>query len=186
MDRPGAGQRHLGRLRGSGRAEQRGLRGCWCTAFHERPDEAGPNREHKRRRVREGAAHAALAFDGDGVAQGWAKLGDPDELAAFKHRRAHAKQGVPAGPDWRIGCVFVDSRHRGQGVARAAVGGAVDLIAAAGGGVVEVVSEVTEGREALARFLFTGTAELFADLGLTRDRQVGKHAWVLSRTVAPA
>jgi hypothetical protein len=59
-------------------------------------------------------------------------------------------------------------------------------IAAAGGGRVEAISEVTAGREAQARFLFTATVELFEQHGFTRERQVGKHAWVVSRQIDPA
>lgn len=68
-------------------------------------------------------------------------------------------------------------------MARAAIGGALDQIATAGGGVVEAIAETTDGREAQGRFLFSGTAELFEEYGFDRTRQVGKHAWVLSRHV---
>ena len=82
--------------------------------------------------------------------------------------------------------MFVDRKHRGQGVARAALEGALHQIAQAGGGLVEAISEVTTGREAPGRFLFTATVELFEELGFTRVRQVGKHAWIVSRTLEPA
>ena len=157
--------------------------GCWCIGFHPREDDQPGNREAKHRRVLGDRAHAALVIDDEGRAQGWAQYGRPDELAAIKHRRAYEKS-LPEPPDWRITCVFVDRRHRHQGVARAALVGALDLVARAGGGRVEAISEVTAGREAQARFLFSGTVELFEDLGFARDRQVGRHAWVVSRTVA--
>jgi len=86
---------------------------------------------------------------------------------------------------WRITCIFVDKGHRGRGVARAALEGALDQIAEQGGGLVEAISEVTAGREAQGRFLFSATVELFEDLGFTRGRQVGKHAWIVSRRVKP-
>jgi hypothetical protein len=50
---------------------------------------------------------------------------------------------------------------------------------------VEAISEVTAGREAPGRFLFSATVELFERYGFTRDRQVGKHAWVVSKVVDP-
>ncbi|HEX4061696.1 MAG TPA: hypothetical protein VHY58_11830 [Streptosporangiaceae bacterium] len=78
-----------------------------------------------------------------------------------------------------------DKRHRGQGVARAGLEGALALIAAAGGGLVEAISETTAGRTAQDRFLFSATVELFEDCGFARGRQVGKHAWTVSREVAP-
>jgi GNAT superfamily N-acetyltransferase len=94
-------------------------------------------------------------------------------------------QGGP-GPDWRITCFYVDSKHRGQGIARAALDGALDQIAHAGGGLIEAISQVTAGREAPGRFLFSATVELFEQSGFTRVRQVGKHAWIMTRVLAPA
>jgi GNAT superfamily N-acetyltransferase len=157
--------------------------GCWCIGYHPQKPDGLSNREAKQQRVVVDAAHAALVLDEQGRAQGWAQYGRPDELSGFKHRRAYDKD-PPARPDWRIACVFVDKGHRGQGVARAAVTGALDQVARAGGGRVEAISEVTEGREAHARFLFSGTVELFEDLGFARVRQVGKHAWIVTRTIA--
>ena len=92
----------------------------------------------------------------------------------------------PPRARWRIACIFVDKRHRGQGVARAALEGALAQIASAGGGLVEAISEVTTGREAQDRFLFSATVELFEQYGFTRGRQVGKHAWIVSREIAAA
>jgi GNAT superfamily N-acetyltransferase len=157
--------------------------GCWCIGYHPESGQRGiSHRAVKEDRVRTGRAHAALVLDEDGLAQGWAQYGDPEELPGIKHRREYDKDAPPR-PDWRITCVFVDKRHRGQGVARAAVEGALEQIADFGGGLVEAISEVTEGREAHGRFLFSGTVELFEQYGFHRVRQVGKHAWIVSRTV---
>jgi hypothetical protein len=76
----------------------------------------------------------------------------------------------------------VDKKHRGQGIARAGLAGALDQIGRAGGGSVEAISEVTAGRAAVGRFLFSATVELFEQYGFSRVRQVGKHAWIV-RTV---
>jgi hypothetical protein len=54
--------------------------GCWCMGFHE--DSAHPSvpkRERKLARVRAGAAHAALVFDGDDCV-GWCQFGAPNEV----------------------------------------------------------------------------------------------------------
>jgi GNAT superfamily N-acetyltransferase len=161
--------------------------GCWCMAYHPEVSrtDAASNRVAKQRRVAEGRAHAALVLDEDGAAQGWCQYGSPAELPGIKHRRAY-DQAAPTPPDWRITCFFVDKRHRGQGVARAALAGALDQIAEHGGGLVEAISEVTVGRAAQGRFLFSATVELFEQHGFTRVRQVGKHAWIVSAVVAPA
>ena len=55
-----------------------------------------------------------------------------------------------------------------------------------GGGLVEAISEVTSGRNAQDRFLFSATVELFEQYGFTRGRQVGKHAWIMSREIVAA
>jgi GNAT superfamily N-acetyltransferase len=157
--------------------------GCWCIGFHPERNERGiDHRAAKEARVRSGTAHAALVLDGDGVAQGWCQYGSPEELPSIKHKRVYL-QDPPSVPDWRITCFWVDTRHRGQGVARAALGGALEQIATLGGGLVEAIPEVTAGREAHGRFLYSATVELFEDFGFERVRQVGKHAWIVSRTV---
>lgn len=157
--------------------------GCWCIGYHpERGQKGISHRAAKEDRVRAGRAHAALVLDEDGTAQGWCQYGSPEELPGIKHRRAYDSDAPPR-PDWRITCFYVDTKHRGQGVARAALGGALDLIAHAGGGLVEAISEVTAGRQAPGRFLFSATIELFEEFGFTRVRQVGKHAWIVGRVV---
>ena len=45
---------------------------------------------------------------------------------------------------------------------------------------------MTAGREAQGRFLFSATVELFEQNGFTRVRQVGKHAWIVSKVIRPA
>jgi GNAT superfamily N-acetyltransferase len=160
--------------------------GCWCIGYHPECGRRGiDHRAVKETRVRRGQAHAALVLDEDGVAQAWCQYGDPEELPNIKHRREYDKDAPPR-PDWRITCFYVDKRHRGMGIARAALEGALTHIATAGGGLVEAISEVTDGREAPGRFLFSATVELFEQFEFTRGRQVGKHAWIVSRTIDPA
>ena len=159
--------------------------GCWCIPHHpEYQRRVSDPRTLKQQLVMEGRAHAALVFDDAGLAQGWCQYGRRDELL-LKHSREYEKEPPPEA-SWRIACIFVDKRHRRQGVARVALGGALTEIATAGGGVVEAISEVASDRVAQDRFLFSATVELFEDFGFTRIRQVGKHAWIVSKTVAAA
>jgi GNAT superfamily N-acetyltransferase len=100
--------------------------GCWCIGYH---PECGQreisHRAVKEDRVRTGRAHAALVLDENGDAQGWCQYGSPEELPGIKHRREYEKDAPPR-PDWRITCFYVDKKHRGQGIARAALEGALD------------------------------------------------------------
>lgn len=157
--------------------------GCWCIGYH--PECRQPGVDHrlaKQDRVNTDRAHAALVLDEHGAAQGWCQYGDVEELPRIKHRREYDKDPPPV-PDWRITCIYVDRRHRGEGIARTALAGALDLISRAGGGLVEAIPETTAGRDAPARFLFSATVELFEDFGFSRGRQVGKHAWIVSKVV---
>ena len=159
--------------------------GCWCIGFHPEREQKGiSHRAVKEDRVRTGRAHAALVLDENGTAQGWCQYGSPEELPSIKHKREYDKD-VPPHPHWRITCFYVDTKHRGQGIARAALEGALDQIAQAGGGLVEAIPEVTTGRAAQGRFLYSATVELFEQCGFTRVRQVGKHAWIVNRAVGP-
>jgi GNAT superfamily N-acetyltransferase len=160
--------------------------GCWCMGFH---PEGGVgkhttpalNRERKLERVRAGAAHAALVFEGDDCV-GWCQFGAPGELPRIKSRAAYEK-GQSTPPDWRIACHFVGKGHRRQGVATAALKGALDLIARLGGGTVEGYPE--QAGAVPAGFLFNGALSTYEQLGFTRDRKIGKHRWVVTKVVRP-
>jgi hypothetical protein len=158
--------------------------GCWCIGFHTR-DFGSPdrNRALKEQMVRDGKTHAALVYDG-AVCVGWAQYGSPAELPAIKNRKAYEAQ-LDRLPEWRITCLFAANSHRRQGVADAAVAGALDLIAIAGGGTVEAFPEDTEGRKVSGSFLWNGTMPIYARLGFERVRQIGKFKWLVRRTIAP-
>jgi GNAT superfamily N-acetyltransferase len=158
--------------------------GCWCMGFHadgvgNTPPEV--NRERKLARVRAGTTHAALVFDGDDCL-GWCQFGSPEELPRIKSRAAYEK-GLTTPPDWRIACNFVGKGHRRKGVATAALAGALELIAGLGGGAVEGYPEAAGSVP--AGFLFNGALSTYEQLGFVRDRQIGKHRWVVTKTVAP-
>ena len=156
--------------------------GCWCMGFH--PDDSRDpalNRERKLARVREGRAHAALVFAGDDCL-GWCQFGAPAEVPKIKNRAAYEKS-LSKLPDWRIACNFVGKGNRRKGVANAALEGALDLIAGFGGGKVEGYPESADSVP--AGFLFHGALSTYEKLGFVRDRQIGKHRWVVAKDVEP-
>jgi hypothetical protein len=160
--------------------------GCWCMGFHAegvgRDTTAKLNRDRKLARVRAGTTHSALVFDGDDCL-GWCQFGAPEELPKIKNRPAYEK-GLTSPPDWRIACCYVGKGHRRAGVSAAALAGALDLIAGLGGGTVEGYPEPAESVS--AGFLFNGALSTFEQLGFVRERQIGKHRWVVTKQVAPA
>ena len=141
-------------------------------------------RDWKERLVREGKAHAALVFDGD-VAAGWCQYGSPEELPRIYHRKEYEATRTEEPPDYRLTCIFVDRDYRRKGVAGVALRGAVDLIAKAGGGVVEGYPRDTQGKTISAKFLYSATRSLFEEAGFDYDRPKGKFNCVMRRSVSP-
>ena len=114
--------------------------------------------------MREGRAHAALVFDGDNVAA-WCQYGSPVELPDIYHRKEY-EANLQSLPDYRITCFFVGRGHRRKGIAGVALRGALDLIAQAGGGVVEAYPQDTPGKKTSASFLYNGTRTIAAPAGV--------------------
>jgi GNAT superfamily N-acetyltransferase len=162
--------------------------GCWCTWFHLYPEPPERrtlgNREFKRRLVEEDRTHAAVVFDGD-EAVAWAQYGPVAELANIHHRKEWEK-GVVQPPDFRITCLFVDRRYRRQGMAAVAVRGALALIAAAGGGLVESYPhDLPPGKKTSASFLYNATRSMYEQLGFRYQRPKGKGNCVMTTVVSP-
>lgn len=160
--------------------------GCWCTWFHtvysEKTFDAADNRALKQRLVNEGRAHAALVFDGD-EAVAWAEYGSPDELPNIYHRKEYEAE-LDRLPDYRITCLFVDKKYRRKGLTLVALRGALDLIAEAGGGVVEGYPHDTGGKK--VSVLYNSTRTVFEQAGFSYLRPKGKSNCVMRATVAAA
>jgi GNAT superfamily N-acetyltransferase len=163
-----------------------GFGGCWCTWFHSRVGrpEGEMGRPWKERLVREGNAHAALVFDRD-AAVAWCQYGSPEELPRINHLKQYEATRTEELPDYRVTCIFVDRDYRRTGVAGVALRGALDLIAQAGGGVVEGYPHDTQGEKMSAKFLYSGTRSLFEEVGFSYDRPKGKKNCVMRTRVAP-
>ena len=163
--------------------------GCWCTKFHPDCAEKGRSAEGyralKRRLVAEGVAHAALVYDGE-RAVAWAQYGPPDELPDIHHRKEYLATAERL-PDYRVTCIQVERGLRGQGLAAIALRGALELIARAGGGLVEGYPHDTGGvRKKNSSFLYNGTRTMYEREGFTYDRPKGQVNCVMVREVAPS
>ncbi|MDO8359736.1 MAG: hypothetical protein Q7T08_06815 [Devosia sp.] len=115
-----------------------------------------------------------------------AQFGSPAELPEIKNKKTYTATQTAAPPPWRITCFFVDRHHRKQGVAAAALRGALEQIALLGGGVVEAYPENTSGKRVSPTFLHAGTLAMFEQAGFEKDRQIGKNKWVVGKRVRAA
>ena len=132
---------------------------CWCTWFHPRRKDVG--------------------LDAD------VEAGRPYKEFLVREGRSHA--ALVFDGDVAIGwCrIFVDRNHRHEGVAAVAVQGALDLIAQAGGGVVEAYPQDTAGKKISASFLYSATRSTFEKAGFGYERPKGKNHCVMRTTVPP-
>ncbi|WP_456844517.1 GNAT family N-acetyltransferase [Cellulomonas sp. P5_C6] len=160
---------------------------CWCVHFHpdcaEKNQSAEGNRALKQRLVADGIAHAALVYDGD-LAVAWTEYGTPEELPHIQHRKEYLATAERL-PDFRVTCIQVERGRRGRGLASVALRGAVELIAQAGGGLVEGYPHDTGGvRKKNSSFLYNGTRTMYERAGFTYDRPKGLGNCVMVREVA--
>jgi ribosomal protein S18 acetylase RimI-like enzyme len=153
--------------------------GCWCVSFHESNRLAPSRRAYKESLVRANHSHAALVYDGADIV-GWSQFGPPGELPA---RMGRFRKLRVAPPDWRITCFFVDRDRRRQGVAEAALAGALRLIASKGGGSVDGYPIATREKPYSSSFLWGGTESMFADAGFRPLGALGTSKLVMRKMV---
>ena len=92
----------------------------------------------------------------------WSSTATPRSAAASMsrprkpniHHRKQFLEEVDLLPYYRLTCIFVDRDHRRQGVTEVAIRGALDLIAAAGGGVVEGYPHEKPTKKVSSSFLY--------------------------------
>jgi GNAT superfamily N-acetyltransferase len=161
--------------------------GCWCIWFHpecaERGQTAEGNRALKKRLVEAGQAHAALVMLGD-EAIAWAEYGTPAELPTIHHSKQYLAE-ADVIPDYRVTCIFVDKRYRREGYAKVALAGALDLIAAQGGGLVEGYPHEIGEKKMNNSFVYNGTRTMYEEAGFGFVRPKGMKNTVMRRTVEP-
>jgi GNAT superfamily N-acetyltransferase len=140
--------------------------GCWCTWFHMTPTDrkqwSGKHHEYKEKLVRTNRSHAALVYDGADVV-GWCQFGPLVELPG--RMRGYGDINIDL-PRWRTTCFFVDRDHRREGVARAALEGALRFIAEKGGGTIDGYPiALPKGKKYSSSFIWGGTESMYRDLG---------------------
>jgi len=149
---------------------------CWCMWWRMRSsdfDRAAPRskRGGLRRLVGRGRSPGLLAYV-DGEPIGWVSVAPREEYGRLE--RSPMLKRVDDQPVWSIVCFYVDRAHRGSGVARALVGGAVEHASRKGARVVEAYP-VDPGRRAYdAAEAYTGVVSLFAAAGFREVARRGK------------
>jgi ribosomal protein S18 acetylase RimI-like enzyme len=166
---------------------------CWCMYYHRpkplsrdlsREQRIAKSRKEKKALVRNDRSHAALVYDGKSLA-GWCQYGLKQELPRIDAGRNYKKLD-PLPPDrklWRITCFYVDKNYREQGVARAALKGALDSIKRQGGGIVEAYPVVSKKMAANTEWLWFGTPRMFLEEKFKHVAPLGTSLSLMRRTI---
>jgi GNAT superfamily N-acetyltransferase len=157
---------------------------CWCMWWRMRSaefDRATPRskRDALRRLVTDGRAPGLLAYR-DGEPVGWVSVAPRQEYGRLE--RSPTLKRVDDTPVWSIVCFYVDRRHRGDGVARALLRGAVDHATRGGATAVEAYPVDPARRTYASAEAYTGVVPLFEKAGFREVARRGSRP-ILRRTV---
>lgn len=127
-------------------------RGCWCM-FYRLSGARGPlpsgvtqaeaNRADLKKLTGSGTPPGLIGYHGK-VPVGWVSLGPREDYAKLK--RSPVMKPVDDKPVWSIICFVVPSEHRGQGVARALLEGAIAYAKKQGAALLEAYPVDKPGR----------------------------------------
>jgi ribosomal protein S18 acetylase RimI-like enzyme len=145
-------------------------RGCWCMFYRRsgarEPLPAGTtaaqaNRADLKKLTRGGTPPGLIGYRGK-VPIGWVSLGPREDYAKLK--RSPVMKPVDELPVWSIICFVVPSEHRGQGVARALLDGAIAYAKKQGATLLEAYPVDKPGRSH-DDFMWFGAKSMYDDAG---------------------
>jgi GNAT superfamily N-acetyltransferase len=144
---------------------------CWCLSYRIpsrlNRELVGPARgEYVAELCRRDRAPGVLAYDGD-VPVGWAGVAPRSELNSF----ARANSKIPHLDDlavWTVWCLRSRAGHRGRGIARALLAGAVEFARSYGAPVIEGYPVDNRGARVDLTMAYVGTLALFEQAGFSK------------------
>lgn len=142
---------------------------CWCLSHRldSRTNRAllGPARgEYVRELCTREVAPGVLAYDGADVV-GWAAVAPRSELPFARSRKIPHVDDLPV---WSVWCIRVRSGHRGRGIARALLPGAVAYAQSRGAPAIEGYPVDNQGQKVDLTMAYVGTRALFEQAGFTK------------------
>ena len=167
---------------------------CWCTWFRQRQKDfdAGArnggtgNHALLGRLTTDGQVPGLIAHDESGEPVGWVSVGPREHFPRIlRSTTLRPEPSQDTENVWAVVCFWVPRRHRGHGVARVLLDGAVRYAAANGAVTVEGYPVDTTLRSPGASGLFTGTVGLFNAAGFAIARARSPERPVVRRVVGP-
>ena len=150
--------------------------GCWCMFNRQttREYEAGKGQQNKDEMaslVRGGRVPGLLAYR-DGVPVGWISVAPREEFGRLQ--RSPISKPVDKTPVWSITCFVIHKDHRGEGVAKALVEGAVDYAREQGAIAVEGYPVEPRKNRMPDIYAWMGLASMFEAAGFIEIARRGK------------
>ncbi len=162
------------------------VRGCWCM-YYRRSGTAGEqpkapdNKEALHALARSSCAPGLLGYLG-GEPVGWVSLGPRADYA--KLQRSPIMKPVDDLPVWSVVCFYVDKAHRGVGVQRRLLAGAVDHARRHGVRTLEAYP-VDKPERSHADFMFFGSRSLYEHAGFREVVRRSPTRLVMRLTLRP-
>jgi GNAT superfamily N-acetyltransferase len=142
---------------------------CWCLSHRidtkTNKELVGPERgEYVRRLTRRKVAPGVLAYDGDDVV-GWAAVAPRSQLPFERSTKIPHVDDLPV---WSVWCLRVRPGHRGRGIARPLLEGAVEYAREKGAPAVEGYPVDNRGAKVDLTMAYVGTRSLFERAGFRK------------------
>jgi GNAT superfamily N-acetyltransferase len=142
---------------------------CWCLSHRidsrTNRELIGPARgEYVKQLCSREVAPGVVAYEGDQVV-GWAAVAPRSELPFARSTKIPPVDDLPV---WSAWCVRVRPGHRGRGIARAALVGAVAYAQSQGAPAIEGYPVDNKGQKVDLTMAYVGTRSLFEGVGFTK------------------
>jgi GNAT superfamily N-acetyltransferase len=142
---------------------------CWCLSHRV---DSKTNREligrargeYVRKLTRRAVAPGVLAYD-DAEVVGWAAVAPRSELPFARSTKIPHVDDLPV---WSVWCIRIRPGHRGKGISRHLLGGAVAYARSQGAPAVEGYPVDNRGKKVDLTMAYVGTRKLFEDAGFTK------------------
>lgn len=155
--------------------------GCWCMwwrstrrEFEERKGEG--NRRALKAIVDAGKVPGILAYLGKEPV-GWCSVAPREEFSSLE--RSPVLKRLDDQPVWSIVCFFVAKGFRGQGVAEALIGGALDYVKNRGGSIAEAYPTPPKKTPLAPVSSFMGLPAMFARAGFVECARPSRSKWIM-------
>ena len=140
--------------------------GCWCMHWKLRGKAYSENKGESNRQLQKSVVDAKivpglLAYS-EGYPVGWVAIEPRSQYPRLAHSRV--LKPIDDQEVWSVTCLFVEKKHRKQGIAIALLQAAVEHAKEHGAKIVEGYPTATQG-EAPPVFIFTGTSSAFQQAG---------------------